>query len=396
VLPKQNPKMSKFLFVVQGEGRGHLTQAISLFEILTSAGHQVVSVMVGMDTVKNIPDFFKEKITAPIDTFQAPSLVYGQTKRVKVWDTISTHLMKLGKYRKSVQFLAQKVEEHRPDVIVNFYDMICGLYAQFYRTKIPVVCIGHQYLLLHEKFISLPNKQIDRFLLNLNTRLTSLNSSKKLALSFTQMPDDESRNIMVTPPLLRDEVKQLTPNSKPFILAYITHHKLSEDIIHWHNNHRDVVVHCFWNNKEFANEWVFRENLTFHQINSDKFLNMMQDCTGLVCTAGFESVCEAMYLGKPIMMVPVPNHIEQQINALDGERAGAGIAETMFNLNRFIEYLPVHKNISEPFRHWQRQAGQIFLKNLEDLAKKEAEIYTFKNEGFSIFKSFKKSIQRAF
>jgi uncharacterized protein (TIGR00661 family) len=385
--------MSKFLFVVQGEGRGHLTQAISLFEILTSAGHQVVSVMVGMDNENNLPSFFREKISVKIDTFPAPSLVYGQTKAVKVWDTISTHLKKFPKYRKSVQFLAKKVEEYQPDVIVNFYDMICGLYAQFYRPSIPVVCIGHQYLLLHQSFISLPNKHIDRFLLNLNTKLTSLNATRKLALSFVQMPDDKAHSIAVTPPLLRDEVKKLTPTSKPFILAYITHHKLSEDIINWHANNREVQIHCFWNNPEFANEWQFRENLTFHQVNSEKFLRMMEECSGLVCTAGFESVCEAMYLGKPIMMVPVPNHIEQEINAWDGQRAGAGIADTAFDLSRFISYLPVHENISENFKSWQGQTSQLFLKNLEEVAQKEAEIYTFKRgNGNMVSKSFRRAL----
>jgi uncharacterized protein (TIGR00661 family) len=385
--------MSKFLFVVQGEGRGHLTQAISLFEILTSAGHQVVSVVVGMDNERNLPSFFQEKISVKIDTFPAPSLVYGQTKAVKVWDTISTHLKKLPRYRKSVQFLAQKVEEHQPDIIVNFYDIICGLYAQFYRPSIPVVCIGHQYLLLHQSFISLPNKQIDRFLLNLNTRLTSLNSTRKLALSFVKMSDDKVHSISVTPPLIREEVKKLTPTSKPFILAYITHHKLSEDIINWHSNHRDVEIHCFWNNKEFVDEWQFRENLTFHQVNSEKFLRMMQECSGLVCTAGFESVCEAMYLGKPIMMVPVPNHIEQEINALDGQRAGAGIADTEFNLTRFISYLPVHQNVSENFKSWQGQTSQIFLKNFEELTRNEAEIYTFKRGKGSVFsRSFRRAL----
>ena len=384
--------MSKFLFVVQGEGRGHLTQAISLFEILTSAGHQVGSVLVGMDNISNLPTFFQEKIPLKIETFPAPSLVYGQTKAVKVWDTISTHIKKLPRYRKSVQFLAQKVEEYQPDVIVNFYDMICGLYAQFYRPTIPVVCIGHQYLLLHQSFISLPNKHIDRFLLNLNTRLTSLNSTRKLALSFVQMPDDKAYSIAVTPPLIRDEVKRLTPSSKPFILAYITHHKLSEDIINWHSNHRDVEIHCFWNNKEFVDEWQFRENLTFHQVNSEKFLRMMQDCSGLICTAGFESVCEAMYLGKPIMMVPVPNHIEQEINAWDGQRAGAGISDTEFNLSRFISYLPVHQNVSEKFKVWQGQTDQIFLKNFEEVTRKEAEIYTFKRgRGSLLAKSFRRA-----
>jgi uncharacterized protein (TIGR00661 family) len=385
--------MSKFLFVVQGEGRGHLTQAISLFEILTSVGHQVVSVMVGMDNERNLPIFFQEKISVKIETFPAPSLVYGQTKAVKVWDTVSTHLKKIPKYKKSIKFLAQKVEEHQPDVIVNFYDMICGLYTQFYRPSIPVVCIGHQYLLLHQSFISLPNKPFSRFLLNLNTRLTSLNSTRKLALSFVQMTDDKAHSIAVAPPLIRDEVKNLKPTSNPFILAYITHHKLSEDIINWHVNHRDVEIHCFWNNREFVDEWQFSEKLTFHQVNSEKFLRKMQQCSGLICTAGFESVCEAMYLGKPIMMVPVPNHVEQEINAWDGQRAGAGIADTEFNLTRFISYLPVHQNVSENFKSWQGQTAQIFLKNFEEVTRKEAEIYTFKRGLGSVFS---KSFRRAF
>ena len=388
--------MSKFLFVVQGEGRGHLTQAISLYEILHQTGHEVVSVMVGMDDEHHLPSFFREKINVEINTFPAPSLVYGQTKAVRVWDTISTHAKKLGKYRKSVQFLAQKVEQHQPDMIVNFYDMICGLYAQFYRPTIPVVCIGHQYLLLHQAFVSLPDKKIDRFLLDLNTQLTCLRATRKLALSFVQMPDDKAHSISVTPPLIRNEVKKLTVTSKPFILAYITHHKLSEDIINWHCNHRDVEIHCFWNNREFVDEWAFSENLTFHQVNSEKFLRMMQECSGLVCTAGFESVCEAMYLGKPIMMVPVPNHIEQQINALDGERAGAGIADAEFNLSRFIEYLPVHQNIQENFQAWQEQTAQIFLRNLEELAQKEMEVYTLRKGGNSSIKSWWRTWKGAF
>ena len=37
----------KFLFIVQGEGRGHLTQAITLEEILRRNGHEVVEVLVG-------------------------------------------------------------------------------------------------------------------------------------------------------------------------------------------------------------------------------------------------------------------------------------------------------------------------------------------------------------
>ena len=45
------------------------------------------------------------------------------------------------------------------------------------------------------------------------------------------------------------------------------------------------------------------------------FLEYMAGCKGYATTAGFESVCEAMYLQKPVLMVPT--HIKQECNALD-------------------------------------------------------------------------------
>ena len=92
------------------------------------------------------------------------------------------------------------------------------------------------------------------------------------------------------------------------------------------------------------------------------------------------------------MMVPVPNHIEQEINAWDGQRAGAGISDTEFNLSRFISYLPVHQNVSDNFKTWQGQTPQIFLKNFEKVTHKEAEIYTFKRgRGSLLSKSFRRA-----
>lgn len=49
----------KFLFIVQGEGRGHLTQAITLEEILRRNGHEVVEVLVGKSSSRRLPGFFQ-------------------------------------------------------------------------------------------------------------------------------------------------------------------------------------------------------------------------------------------------------------------------------------------------------------------------------------------------
>ena len=73
----------------------------------------------------------------------------------------------------------------------------------------------------------------------------------------------------------------------------------------------------------------------------------MTGCLGYVSTAGFESICEAMYLGKPVMMVPVENQYEQACNALDAVKAGAGITNNKFIFDSFLDYLSTHSNYQE-------------------------------------------------
>lgn len=50
----------KILFIVQGEGRGHLTQAISMEKLLRSNGHEVVEVLVGKSESRRLPGFLSE------------------------------------------------------------------------------------------------------------------------------------------------------------------------------------------------------------------------------------------------------------------------------------------------------------------------------------------------
>lgn len=71
----------KYLFIVQGEGRGHLTQAISLSQMLRRHGHEVVEVLVGKSSNREIPAFFLEKIEAKVRLLPARVFVMGKITR---------------------------------------------------------------------------------------------------------------------------------------------------------------------------------------------------------------------------------------------------------------------------------------------------------------------------
>ena len=66
-----------------------------------------------------------------------------------------------------------------PSLVINFYELLTGLTYFFFRPAVPQICIGHQYLFLHNQF-KLPKKnKCSLFFLNFFTRLTALGASQK-------------------------------------------------------------------------------------------------------------------------------------------------------------------------------------------------------------------------
>ena len=360
--------MGKFIFTVQGEGRGHLTQAISLSQIAQEAGHEMIAYAVGSTNMRTIPRFFTDFIgDKPLLQYESPSLCYGNGKAVQVGKTALQAFLKFRTYWKSASELAAFIEQYQPDGIVNFYESITGLYQWRNRSKMPCMSIGHQYLLLNRHFESIPEKKLDQFFLNLNTQITAIGSKKKLGLSFLPLENDPQRNIEVIPPLLRKEVKDLQAKQGENWLAYLTHYRLAEDIMSWSIQNPAIRLDCFWDHPKHKEVYQFSENLTFHPINAEKYLEKMSECAGLISTAGFESIAEAMYLAKPTMMVPVPNHIEQMINAFDASNAGAGIATKTFDLNQFKNYQQKHHTDYTNYQNWIQESPRLMDFHLREL-----------------------------
>jgi uncharacterized protein (TIGR00661 family) len=352
----------KFLFIVQGEGRGHITQSISLSEMLISEGHEVVGILVGKSKRREVPQFFFQKVKSPISLFESPNFVVdAKNKKIQLWKTLFVNTFLIINFIKSLLLIHKKVKETKPDVIINFYDLLAGLYVFFYRPKARFMCIGHQFLLLHPEFIFPEGFKIDHKLMNLNTKASSLRAEKLLALSFRQMRDVPGKKLFVIPPLLRNELANLTPEKNNYILGYILNAGYAEDIEAWHRLHPDVELHFFWDKKDAPEELKVTPKLTFHKIDDVKFLQMMSKCGGFSSTAGFESVCEAMYLGKPIMMVPTYGHFEQACNAVDASIAGAGFKSDTFQLDKLVEFIPKYKDISGEFHKWADTSKERIL-----------------------------------
>jgi uncharacterized protein (TIGR00661 family) len=364
----------KYLFVVQGEGRGHFTQALSLKSMLEQNGHEVLAVLVGGSAKRRLPDFFSKKIDTEIIQFQSPNfLPTPKGKHSFLLGSILYNLMVLPIFIQSIFTIRRSINEYKPDVVINFYELLCGVTYGLFNPEPPMINVAHQYYFLTPAF-SYTGKNIRQFkLLNFYTRLTAMNSLKILALSFREEHKLQYGKIAIVPPLLRKEVLHQQTSEGEYIHGYMLNSGYAKELAIWSENNPNQKLHFFWDKKNGEKMEALTPDLTLHQLSDALFLQFMAYSKAYATTGGFESVCEAMYMQKPVLMVPT--HIEQECNVIDALSSGAGVSAGEFDLDLLLDFVPNYKK-TMGFKYWTRTAEDYFLLELTSLQRDIPNVIT--------------------
>lgn len=325
--------------IVQGEGRGHLMQAIALRNLYESVGHEVVGVLVGRSHRRIIPSFFRQAFEGRIFEFDSPNFVTDKRDEgIRVAATILDGLRHFFHYWRTLGEMNRRLQALKPDVTLNFFEMMAGFYWLRFRPSFPIVSIANQFLIQHPDAPKPEGSRTNALMMRLLTWSTSWGAYEKWVMSPLPLKDVPRRRLKVVPPIIRQEVRSMEPAPQEnFILAYVVNNGYAEQLRKWHEAHPELEVHCFWDNPDAAENWQPHSNFTFHRVNSTKYLDYLKRCRGIAGTAGFQSTCEAMYLNKPFLVVSVAQQYEQQINAYFIEQAGIGHQTEILNLQWFME-----------------------------------------------------------
>ncbi|MDN3202879.1 glycosyltransferase family protein [Algoriphagus sediminis] len=350
----------RFLFLIQGEGRGHMTQAITLAQILEEQGHELVGAVIGKSKRRKIPQFLIEGLNTHLLKLESPNFKTDKkSKQVLIWRTLSYNLGRAGKYQISLQKLDKLVKKSQPDVILNFYDVLGGLYFLLYRPTAMHWVIGHQYLSLQKGHLFPKKRGLDKAMYQLNTRLTALFAKEKIALSFTEV--QERSEIKVFPPLIREKVKSQIILNAGFFLAYMVNDGYAEEVLEFASSNPDISIKAFWDRKGINEVQKPLPNLELHPIHDINFLEAMAQCEGLVSTAGFESICEALYLGKPVLVIPVKGQYEQLCNAHEIELLQIGKQHHEFDFHKIPQQDSSVDEKVQKFREWESNWSIKFM-----------------------------------
>ena len=307
----------------------------------------------GKNPNRSWPGFFTRGFDVPVEPIASPGFSYRSGRRLDLIGTVWQGCRRSRSFLAALRELDHLYATERPDLLVNFLEPLVGIHHWLRRPRVPQLAIGHQFMSGHPSYPTGSGPRTGLWGMQAFARLVA-GRGVCHALSFFRAEDLSARRLRVAPPLLRDEVTRLPPQSGRHLLIYLLNAGYRAEVERWHQRHPQVPVHCFYERPPESGEEVVDGTLTFHPLHGDRFLRRMASCRGVVCSAGFESIAEAASLGKPVLAIPVEGHLEQQLNALDASRCGLAVAATHYDLER----IPTEANqpAVERFRSWLRES----------------------------------------
>ena len=257
------------------------------------------------------------------------------------------------------------------DVVVNFLDMVAALSRVLHGSRVPHLSVGHNYVFLHPELHPLPGAGWTQSSVLGWTRATATRSRIRLALSFVPRVPVPDERLVVAPPLLREGLDDIQRSNEGFLLAYALNSGYGDMLADWHRGRPDVRVRCYLEGGAAALSSPPPGGFEARELSQTDFLQDLGRCRAFVGSAGFESLCEAFYLGKPVLAVPTRGQYEQSLNAWDAEQHGAAWAGDYGDLDRFWDESPAPTEAAvTAFRTWVRAAPEHHVRAVEWVAEK--------------------------
>ncbi|MDF1570350.1 MAG: glycosyltransferase family protein [Bacteroidales bacterium] len=352
----------KVALVIQGEGKGHFSQAMEAMQLLHAQGDEITGCYLGRSLFREMPAYFRKASPLPLKTFLSPNFLRTPDRKgIHIFFSLLLNVLLTPIYLFEVGRLGIMLRRNGSDHVLNFYDPVGALAGKWMKRSSRKTVISHHFYLSHPDFIHPHGMERAFFWLQLMNALMMRQADEVFALSFRK--GATHGRIRVVPPLVPGKLGSVhereaagidTPGCRNPGAEVLDHMATEQDhmLQEW-----DEMVHgpdkmakvrdpdlCYFLNPGFAEEMVryyrdrpelkadlFTEatlpsqppvNVRIHRPDREKFLSAMQHAGRVICTAGFDTVAEAFRLGIPVFVIPSENHYEQYCNALDAARTG--------------------------------------------------------------------------
>ena len=323
--------MARILYGIHGTGHGHAMRGLTIARRLRE--HEFLFVA-NDDAVRILGDEF------PIVRIPNLGTVFREYQ-VDLPATIRKALPLLWDRERYVREVLRVVDEFKPDVCMTDLEYFVPRAAE--RAGLPCLTLDHQHVLTCCQHDLPPSLWFDYVLQGLTPRYLFRPTENNLIVSFYAPPVAPRYRARVVPPILRDSVMQRTARDDGHVLVYQSN-STHRGLVDFLRASTQRTCYVFGYDRTEGREG----NVVFMKKSEQGFLDLLEGCSYVVQGGGHTLMTESLYLGKPILTLPLKAMVEQRFNALYVERLNYGMQADMFTLKpellrRFEERLPDFK-----------------------------------------------------
>ena len=330
----------KILYAIQTTGNGHLARAQSIIPKLREKGD--------LDIITSGPknDFLLE--VKPVKHYQGLTFFYTDTGAVSWLKTIF--------FNNYLRFIKEVIScpTKKYDLIINDFEPVSAWASKF--KKVKCFELTNQYSMTLKKTPK-PKNYSKIVLCAISYIIPS-----KLGYGYHYKKYTER----IFFPIIRDKIRNLKITESDEIIIYLPTYsptKLIELIRKLPQKKKWTIFSPDAKSKETIS------GVNVEPLSEELFLKKFASCYGIVCAGGFATTSEAIFLGKPMLVVPVEAQIEQQFNAAALKKEGVKIIDrfSQKNLNTISKWVDSPSVFNIDYKDESKEIVDTLIKDYSNL-----------------------------
>ena len=300
----------RILYGVVGEGMGHATRSCVILRHLVQA-HEVQIVVSGRAHA------FLRQTFPQLDVHEIAGLnmVY-EDNEVRRRRTALDFVKKLPGFAENFETMTRLAEGFRPELVISDFESFAYLYAK--KHDLPVLSIDNMQIINRCTLdVDIPPEEQASWQMAKAIVKAKLPHCDHYLITTFFFPPVRKERTSLFPPILRDAVLDAERSFGEHVLVYQT-----SDTFH------DLVPTLQRLPGTFFVYGLKRDevlgNVTLKGFSEAGFVRDLASARAVLAGGGFSLMGEAVYLGKPMLSVPLKGQFEQTLNALYLQKLGYG------------------------------------------------------------------------
>ncbi len=300
----------RIVYTVCGDGLGHAFRSSIVIDHLLKSNHQVTILASGKAF-----DVLSKKYQ-PIGRISGLKLIY-QDNRVKRGKTIIKYMTQVKSLPRNILTIRKMLKNFEPQVVISDFEPVASLISAFY--NIPLISIDNNHIISDVR-LKVERSDYTYYLVTrlfIDSLLPSRDYSLITTFFYPPLKKNHGKSSWLMPPLIREEVKAVTPTISNHILVYQTSDTYKELLNVLKNSNQQYIIYN-------GNREIKSDNLIFRDFDARQIIEDMASAKAVIANGGFTLISESLYLGKPVLSIPIKMQYEQILNGRMIDKLGLG------------------------------------------------------------------------